>query len=93
VSATSHPVSGALTFDTAPGLYHESRGWFVAGAELVIDLAQVERADSAGLALMVEWLKRARVTGCRLHFANIPAQVQTLIRVNGLQAALLDRSE
>lgn len=93
MSAASHPVSGTLTFDTAPGLYHESRGWFTAGAELVVDLAQVERADSAGLALMIEWLKRAQVAGCRLRFANIPAQVQTLIRVNGLQAALLSDGE
>ncbi len=93
MSAARHPVSGALTFDTAPGLYHESRGWFAPGAELVIDLAQVERADSAGLALMIEWLKRAQVAGCRLQFANIPAQVQTLIRVNGLQTALLSGGE
>ena len=93
MSATSHPVSGALTFDTAPGLYHASKGWFVAGAELMIELAQVERADSAGLALMIEWLKRAKVAGCRLQFANIPDQVQTLIRVNGLQAALLNHGE
>jgi phospholipid transport system transporter-binding protein len=83
VSATSHPVSGVLTFDTSPGLYHASKGWFVAGAELVIDLAQVERADSAGLALMIEWLKCARVAGCRLQFANIPDQVQTLILDHG----------
>ena len=60
---------------------------------MVIDLAQVERADSAGLALMIEWLKRARDAGCRLEFANIPDQVQTLIRVNGLQAALLDSAD
>lgn len=91
MSAARHPVAGALTFATAPGLYHESRAWFVPGAELVIDLAQVERADSAGLALMIEWLKHARDASCRLTFANIPDQVQTLIRVNGLQAALLER--
>ncbi|MCK7579441.1 MAG: STAS domain-containing protein [Chromatiales bacterium] len=59
----------------------------------MIDLAQVERADSAGLALMIEWLKRAQVAGCKLRFANIPVQVQTLIRVNGLQAALPNHGE
>lgn len=93
MSAARYPVSGVLTFDTAPALYQESRGWFAPGAEVVIDLAQVERADSAGLALMIEWLKRARDAGGRLEFANIPDQVRTLIHVNGLQAALLDGAD
>ncbi len=90
MSTASRSVSGALTFDSVPALYNDSKGWFAAGSELVIDLVQVERADSAGLALMVEWLRLARLADCRLRFANIPVQVQTLIRVNGLQDALLD---
>ncbi len=53
-------VGGELTFQTVPGLYRESAGWFAGEGELVIDLAAVTRADSAGLALLVEWLKRAR---------------------------------
>jgi phospholipid transport system transporter-binding protein len=85
-------VSGALTFDTVPGLYHGSTGWFAGHGELVIDLAEVTRADSAGLALLIEWLRRARTAGCRLRFTGIPAQVQTLVRVNGLQDALLSDS-
>jgi len=83
-------VSGMLTFDTVAALYKTADSWFAGEGEMVIDLAQVSRADSAGLALMVEWLRRARAVGRRLRFANIPAQMQTLIRVNGLQDALLD---
>ena len=81
-----------LTFDTVSDLYKSSERWFAGDDEIVIDLAQVARADSAGLALMVEWLRRAQVVGRQLHFANIPAQMQTLIRVNGLQGALLNNS-
>ena len=93
MTPASQAVSGALTFDTVPGLYSGSKDWFVAGSELVIDLAQVARADSAGLALMLEWVKRARTAGCRLRLINIPSQVQTLIRVNGLQTALFNHGE
>lgn len=89
---TTQTVSGALTFDTVPGLYHVSTAWFAGDGELVLDLGQVTRADSAGLALMIEWLRRAQGANRRLRFANIPAQVQTLIRVNGLQDALLNRA-
>ena len=90
MATTTQTASGALTFDTVPGLYKSSDSWFADGGEIVIDLAQVTRADSAGLALMIEWLRRARVSSGKLHFANIPAQMQTLIRVNGLQDALLN---
>lgn len=86
--ATTQTVAGVLTFDTVSRLYKTSDSWFAGEGEMVIDLAQVTRADSAGLALMVEWLRRAQVAGRRLHFANIPEQMQTLIRVNGLQGAL-----
>jgi phospholipid transport system transporter-binding protein len=85
-------VSGLLTYDTVAELYRSSGSWFAGQGDLVIDLAQVTRADSAGLALMVEWLRRAQTAGRKLRFANVPAQMQTLIRVNGLQGALLNGS-
>ena len=90
VNAPTQTVTGALTLETVPLLYRNSAGWFVGGGELILDLAQVERADSAGLALLIEWLRRAKATNCKLRFANIPEPVQTLIRINGLQGALLD---
>ena len=88
MSTSTQTVTGALTFETVPGLYRNSASWFAGTGELILDLAQVERADSAGLALLIEWLRRARVANRTLRFANIPAPVQTLIRINGLQDAL-----
>jgi len=92
VSATTQTVTGALTFETVPDLYQNSAKWFEGAGELILDLAQVERTDSAGLALLIEWLRRAQAAKRRLRFANIPAQVQTLIRINGLQDALLNHN-
>jgi phospholipid transport system transporter-binding protein len=89
---STQKVSGALTFDTVPVLYRNSSSWFAGAGDLTVDLAQVERADSAGLALLIEWLRRAKAAHLKLHFANIPAPVQTLIRINGLQDALLNHS-
>lgn len=90
VSTSTQTVAGALTFETVPGLFQNSSSWFAGAGDLTIDLAQVERIDSAGLALLIEWLRHARVANRTLRFANIPAQVQTLIRINGLQDALPD---
>lgn len=84
----ARPVRGELTFDTVPGLYRESAGWFEGEGDLMISLREVTRADSAGLALLIEWLNRAQRANRSIRFLDIPAQVQTLIRVNGLTDAL-----
>jgi phospholipid transport system transporter-binding protein len=88
VNTSTRNVTGALTFDTVPDLYQSSSGWFEGEGDLILDLAQVERTDSAGLALLIEWLRHAQAAKRKLRFANIPAQVQTLIRINGLEDAL-----
>ncbi len=87
-SATVHAISGPLTFDSVPAIYAASRAWFSGASGMTIDLAQVSTADSAGLALLIEWLRSARLAGAPLRFANIPSQMQELIRVNGLQDTL-----
>jgi phospholipid transport system transporter-binding protein len=87
-TATLQPVSGPLTFDTVPALLAGSGGWFAAAGGVTVDLQQVTQADSAGLALLLEWLRRARRAGCALAFVNIPPQMQVLIRVNGLTGVL-----
>jgi phospholipid transport system transporter-binding protein len=90
--SSTQTVAGALTFETVPDLHRNSASWFEGAGELILDLAQVERADSAGLALLIEWLRRAQIANRTLRFTNIPVQVQTLIRINGLQDALLSHS-
>ena len=82
-------VSGPLVFDTVPDLYEQTRGWLERpGGAVSADLRAVSRADSAGLALFVEWLRLAKTTGRALTFINVPEQVHSLIRVNGLEEAL-----
>ena len=82
-------VGGALTFDTVPRVFEQSPAWLErSGGSITIDLCDVSRADSAGLALLVEWLRRAKAKGRSLTFVNAPEQVRSLIRVNGLERAL-----
>lgn len=78
-------VNGPMTFDTVGELFGLPASWQAAGKALVIDLAGVARADSAGLALMLEWLRQARAAGLSLDFVNIPDGLQDLLRVVGLK--------
>jgi phospholipid transport system transporter-binding protein len=82
-------VRGALTFATVSDLYPQSEGWIRDSAgPVTVDLKDVRRADSAGLALLVEWLRLARAGGRELRFINVSEQVRSLARVNGLGRAL-----
>lgn len=82
----SFELSGRLTFQTVPQYQAQAGNLFQGGAQsLTIDMQGVSQADSAGLALMIEWLQSARNAKCQLAFSNIPEQVRELIRVNGLQ--------
>jgi phospholipid transport system transporter-binding protein len=77
-------VTGALTFPYVGEFYRHSVGELGRGERLRIDLAGVSRADSAGLALLLEWLRAVRLGGGTVEFANIPAQLASLIRLSGL---------
>lgn len=78
-------LSGSLTFQTVPGFQGHIGSVLQDGAKaLTIDMRNIALADSAGLALMIEWQQRARAGQRELVFANIPEQVRQLIRVNGL---------
>lgn len=80
-------INGPLVFSTVAEFIDETPTWLeAAGASgVTIDLKQVSKADSAGLALMVEWLRLAREAKCTLQFVNIPEQLHRLIRISGLE--------
>lgn len=77
-------LSGDLTFSHVPALYEDAALEFV-GQRIKVDLAQVRHADSAGLALLLEWLRSARAAGCDVEYLHIPSQLQSLIDVSGLE--------
>jgi phospholipid transport system transporter-binding protein len=51
---------------------------------LTIDLANVTATDSAGLALMIEWIKLSQQQNVHIHFKNIPEQLLALAKLSGL---------
>ncbi|HEB99345.1 MAG TPA: STAS domain-containing protein, partial [Thiotrichales bacterium] len=48
----------------------------------------VGRADSAGLALLVEWMREARRQGREIRFLGMPAQMSAIAEVSGLSELL-----
>lgn len=81
-------LSGMLSFGTVPDLWQRSRALFDGRPQVRIDLGGVERSDSAGLALLVEWMREAARRGAELRFVNMPAQMLAIARVSGLDHIL-----
>ena len=80
-------VNGRVTFDTVPAIYARSRSMFSGNGPLTLNLAGVVLADSAGVALLLEWQQEARAANRSLTFKNFPEQVRRVIRVTGLNEA------
>lgn len=82
-------VSGPLSYETAAVLLARTGDALKAGSgAATIDLRGVERIDSAGLALMIEWLRLARAAQRPLSFVHLSDQLCEMIRVHGLGRTL-----
>jgi phospholipid transport system transporter-binding protein len=71
-------VAGALEFDTVAALLPLGSDAIEHGRAPTIDLSGVTASDSAGLALLIEWLSVAQAAGRSLRFENIPLQLRQL---------------
>jgi len=76
-------VDGDLTFATINKRTVKSLTFSTAHKEITIDLGGVGNTDSAGLALMIEWIKYCRAKRTLLHFSNVPKQLVSLARLSG----------
>ena len=92
VAGSSWQLRGELRFDTVSELLKKltaALGVASAGAQLQLDLAGVSRADSAGLALLLETLGIARRSGRSLKIVNAPATLRTLAQISDVETMLL----
>lgn len=81
-------VEGSLDFDTVSHLLQQGSNAIGAGRAAVIDLAGVTGSDSAGLALLIEWLSIAKLAAHPLTYENMPAQVHQLARLSEVDELL-----
>ncbi|MFP3874825.1 MAG: lipid asymmetry maintenance protein MlaB [Thiohalophilus sp.] len=85
----SYLISGELNMQTVPGLLQQVEPILARSqGEVCFDLQAVTRSDSAGLALLVEWMQFARQRDRKLSFRNLPDQLRDIARVSGLDALL-----
>ncbi len=85
-------LSGEMTFDTAERILHASEEPFEEHTRIEVDLSGVEKADSAGLALLLEWITWANHTVREIRFNDMPERVLAIARTTEVEN-LLKRGE
>lgn len=75
-------VEGELSFATAADALAESRALFRDHAVIELDLSGVTRGDSAGLALLLEWVTWARKNARELQFNRVPEQLLAIAQIS-----------
>ena len=86
-----YSISGPMTFGTAASLLRQSQQAFRqrAGREAIeLDLAQVTSADSAGLALLIEWASWTRAGDAGIRFLHMPEQLRAIARLSEAEELL-----
>ena len=86
-----YAISGPMTFSTAASLLDQSQRAFRqrAGQEPIeLDLAQVTSADSAGLALLIEWASWTRAGSAGIRFLHMPEQLRAVARLSEAEELL-----
>jgi len=70
---------GELTFESVPALFRESERLFkIARAVTRVDLSKITAADSAGLALLLEWQAMQNAVSRKLVISNAPPGLMSL---------------
>ena len=70
-----------MTFATARQLLADSKALFQGVEAVTVNLANVEHADSAGLALLLEWIARVNQAGEKISIEGMPESLLAIARL------------
>ena len=85
-------LTGEITFETAERVLLASEDPFEQHTRIEVDLAGVTKADSAGLALLLEWITWANHTVREIRFLSMPERILAIARTTEVEQ-LLRRGE
>jgi phospholipid transport system transporter-binding protein len=77
-------ISGDLHFSNVMSVYKKSLQQSQQCPELVFDFSQLKSSDSAGLALIIEWIKLSREVNKPIRFTHLSDHIMSLAKAAGL---------
>lgn len=85
-------LKGRMTFETVTDILRESEEPFEKHTRIEVSLKDVTEADSAGLALLLEWITWANHTVREITFTDVPERINAIAKVTEVDN-LLKRGE
>lgn len=85
-------LSGRMVFETAGQILFDSEVMFEEHTRIEVDLSEVTDTDSAGLALLLEWITWANHTVREIRFIDTPVKIDAIARTTEVDH-LLRRGE
>ncbi|MBI1422723.1 MAG: STAS domain-containing protein [Gammaproteobacteria bacterium] len=82
-------IKGELNMQTVPALAVTAHDLLAqVSGELSVDLSGVTRADSAGLALLIDLTRWTRRQGAHIRFRHLPEQLSQILHLSELDEIL-----
>ncbi len=82
-------LSGRMAFDTAGQILYQSEEMFEDHTRIEIDLSGVTHTDSAGLALLLEWITWANHTVREIRFIETPVKIDAIAKTTEVDHLLV----
>jgi len=74
-------IAGVIDFASAPSLLEKVSAEIQSGRDLTVDLAEVTDANSAALALLLQWKEQAAECGGQVIHQNLPDSMRQLSEI------------
>jgi phospholipid transport system transporter-binding protein len=81
-------LKGQMTFSTAGDILRDSEEPFEKHTRIEVDLSGVTETDSAGLALLLEWITWANHTVREIRFIGVPAIINAIAKTTEVDSLL-----
>jgi len=93
-----YQVKGTVDFSTAPNLIKQAMTFFRADKQtemtkVAVDLSKIVTSNSAGLALMLEMVKDAKINNIDVKFTDLPDSLLTIAKAYGVESEIRDISQ
>ena len=81
---------GEMSFESAAQILKSSERSFAQHSATQLNLSQVTKADSAGLALLLEWKAQARNRNAAIRFIALPDSLLSIARTTEVSGLIVD---
>ena len=77
-------LSGELTRQTVPQLPNKVVRQLISNSSIMLDLKQVKKVDTAGLAWLLALVEQAQVNACQLTLTHLPSDLIKLAKLSAV---------